>query len=141
MIKQIRDDSPKGSYSLAQAMIGDCGSCVSLAATAGSGKYQPAFRMIGEGPDLFTARLELSLPLGITIKAFGLQVIESEPGKWPQIAVTFQSFYSAFVEFPQHADAGKRLPKIRVIRRYVKGHHTTIMANRALLGFHFSLFW
>ena len=141
MIKQIRDDSPKGSYPLAQAMIGDCSSSVSLSATAGSGKYQPPFRMIGEGPDLFTAGLELSLPLGITIKSFGLQVIESESGQWPEIAVTFQSFYSAFVEFPQHTCAGKRLPEIRMIRRHIEGHHTTIVTDRALLGFHLNLFW
>ena len=128
MIKKVGNDGPEDGYSLSETVIGDSSRHMRLAAATGPGENQPPLNIIGIGPRLLIAKLELPLPVRIFAQPLRSQIIKGESSQRPQIAVTLKPLDSIPGEFPQAALAGERSPEIRVLHRHIQDYPTMTLA-------------
>ena len=107
MIEKIGNDGPEDRDSFPEAMIGDSGGHMRLAASTGAGEHQPPPHIISKGPGLLIAELELLLFVRVGIQTLEPQIIEGKPCQRPQIAIPLKPLDLIAGKFPQTALTGE----------------------------------
>jgi len=85
MVQQVRDDAEDGRFAVAEALVGDRGCEVCLAAPGRSEEHQPAFRCSCEAAGLLERHPEELATAQVRVATVGHEQIEGQAAQRAEV--------------------------------------------------------